>query len=205
MKEKILKAIGELRNSSKKRGFSQTFDLIVSLKEFDIKKTENKFTEDVILPYGRGEDAKIVVFSDTIKDLDCEILRSGDIERYSKNKREAKTLVKNTDFFFAEPKLMVLVGKAFGQFMGPKGKLPKIITGDIEKIVKDYKKAVRIRIKDAPVIQCAVGRENMKDEEVAENVEAVLKAIQAKLPRGIQNIKTVWLKFTMGKPVKVEV
>jgi large subunit ribosomal protein L1 len=89
--------------------------------------------------------------------------------------------------------------------MGPRGKLPKVIAGDISKIVKDYKKAVRVRIKDAPVIQCAVGKESMKDEEVAENVEAVLKAIQAKLPRGVQNIKTVWLKFTMGNPVKIEV
>jgi len=205
MKEKILKAIEEVRKNSKKRNFSQTFDLIVSLKEFDVKKPENKFTEDVILPHGKGEDAKIVVFSDTLKDIDCEVLTSADIEKYSKNKREARKLVKNTDFFFAEPKMMVLVGKVFGQYMGPRGKLPKVIAGDISKIVKDYKKAVRIRIKDAPVIQCAVGKESMKDEEIAENVEAVLKAIQAKLPRGIQNIRCIWLKLTMGKPIKVEV
>jgi large subunit ribosomal protein L1 len=205
MKEKILKAIEEVRKNSKKRNFSQTFDLIVSLKEYDVKKPENRFSEDVILPNGRGENAKIVVFSDTIKDLDCEILGSAEIEKYSKNKREAKKLVKNTDFFFAEPKIMVLVGKVFGQYMGPKGKLPKIIVGDVGKIVEDYKKAVRIRIKDSPVIQCAVGKENMKDEEIAENVEAVLKAIEAKLPRGTQNIKSIWLKLTMGKPVKVEV
>ena len=205
MKEKILKAIEKLRKNSKKRNFPQTFDLIISLKEFDIKKPENKFVEDIILPNGRGEEAKIVVFSDTLKDLDCEILTSSDLEKYSKNKREAKKLVRNTDFFFAEPKMMVLVGKVFGQYMGPKGKLPKIITGEINKIVKDYKKAVRVRIKDAPVIQCAVGKENMKDEEIAENVEAVLKAIQAKLPRGLQNIKSILLKLTMSKPVKVEV
>ena len=205
MKEKILKAIEEVRKNSKKRNFSQTFDLIVTLKEFDTKKPENKFTEDIILPNGRGEDAKIVVFSDTLKELDCEVLTSAEIERYSKNKREARKLVKNTDFFFAEPQMMVLVGKTFGQYLGPRGKLPKVISGDITKIIRDYKKAVRIRIKDAPVIQCAVGKENMKDEEIAENVEAVLKAIQARLPRGIQNIKTVWLKLTMGKPVRIEV
>jgi large subunit ribosomal protein L1 len=205
MKEKILKAIEEVRKNSKKRNFPQTFDLILSLKEFDVKKPENKFTEDIILPNGRGEDAKIVVFSDTLKDLDCEVLTSADIEKYSKNKREAKKLVKNTDFFFAEPKMMVLVGKTFGQYMGPSGKLPKVIVGDINKTIKDYKKAVRIRIKDAPVIQCAVGKENMKDEEVAENVEAVLKAVEAKLPKGVRNIKNILLKLTMGKPVRIEV
>ncbi|MEM5836167.1 MAG: 50S ribosomal protein L1 [Candidatus Aenigmatarchaeota archaeon] len=205
MKEKILKSIKELRKNSKKRNFVQSFDLIISLKDFDVRKAENKFTEDILLPHGRGEDAKIVVFSDTIKDLDCEILTSKDIEKYAKSKREIKKLVKNTDFFFAEPNLMVLVGKVFGQFMGPRGKLPKIITGDVTKLVENYKKTVRVRIKDAPVIQCMVGKENMKDEDVAENVEVVLKAILTKLPRGIQNIKNVWLKLTMSKPVKIEV
>ncbi|MEM5772873.1 MAG: 50S ribosomal protein L1 [Candidatus Aenigmatarchaeota archaeon] len=205
MKEKILKAIQELRKTSKKRNFSQSFDLIVSLKEFDVKKPENKFVEDVILPNGRGEKAKVVVFSDSFKGLDCEVLGSNDLEKYSKNKREAKKLVRDTDFFLAEPKMMVLVGKVFGQYMGPRNKLPKVISGDVAKMVEDYKNAVRIRIKDSPVIQCLVGKENMKDEEIAENVEAVLKAIQAKLPRGLQNIKSIMIKLTMSKPVKIEV
>jgi large subunit ribosomal protein L1 len=205
VREKILKAIEVLRKESKKRNFPQTFDLIISLKGLDIKKPENKFTEDIVLPRGRGKEAKIVVFSDTLKNLECEILTSADLERYTKNKREAKKLVKNTDFFLAEPQMMVLVGKTFGQYMGPKGKLPKIISGDVTRMVEDYKKTIRVRIKDSPVIQCAVGTESMKDEEIAENVEAVLKAVQTKLPRGTQNIKTVLLKLTMSKPVKIEV
>ncbi|MEM7826114.1 MAG: 50S ribosomal protein L1 [Candidatus Aenigmatarchaeota archaeon] len=205
MREKILGAIKELRESSKKRNFVQSFDLIISLKDYDVRKAENKFVEDIVLPNGRGESAKIVVFSDTIKDLDCEILTSKDIEFYSKNKREAKKLVKETDFFLADPSLMVLVGKTFGQFMGTRGKMPKVIAGDVKKMVEDYKKSVRIKVRDAPVIQCLVGKENMKDEEIAENVEAVLKAVQTKLPKGKQNIKEVLLKLTMSKPVKIEV
>jgi len=205
MKEKILKTIEELRKSPKKRNFSQTFDLIISLKEFDVKKPENRFTEDVVLPHGRGEGAGVVVFSDTLKNLDCDVLTGVDIERYSKNKREARKLVKSTDFFFADAKLMAAVGKVFGQFIGPRGKLPKVITGDIDDTIKNYKKTVRIKVKDSPVIQCLVGKENMKDEEIAENVEAVIKALEAKLPKGIHNIKSIMLKLTMSKPVKVEV
>lgn len=205
MKEKILDAIKELRISSKKRRFVQSFDLIISLKDYDIRKAENKFIEDVVLPHGRGEDAKVVVFSDTLKDLGCEILTSKDIEFYLKNRREAKKLVKETDFFLAEPALMVLVGKAFGQFMGTRGKMPKIITTDASKMVENYKRVTRIKVRDSPVIQCLVGNENMKDEEIAENIEAVLKAVQLRLPKGKQNIKEVLLKLTMSKPVKIKV
>jgi large subunit ribosomal protein L1 len=99
MKEKIVEKIKELREKSRKRNFVQSFDLIINLKELDIKKPENKITEDIVLPYGRGSEAKIVVFSDTIKDVDAEVLTSADIERIAKNKREARKLARDTDFF----------------------------------------------------------------------------------------------------------
>jgi len=205
MTEKILEAIKELREKSKKRNFLQTFDLIINLKEFDTKKPENKINEDFILPYGKGEEAKVVIFSDTIKEAKAEILRSSDLEKLAKDKRSLRKLVKNTDFFLAEPQLMPLIGKILGQFLAPKGKMPKIISGDVEKMVENYKKSVKIRIKDSPVVQCTVGKENMKDEEIAQNVQAIINFLKERLPKGSKNIKEVLLKLTMSKPVKIEV
>lgn len=204
MTEKILKAIKELREKSKKRKFPQSFDLILSLKEFDTKKAENKFTEDIFLPHGRGKEAEIVVFADTFKGLDCTVLTSEDLNNLVKNKRETKKLVTNTDFFLAESKMMPLVGKALGQFLAPRGKMPKIITGDEKDLVKNYRRAVRVKIKDSPVIQCLVGKESMKDEEIEKNIETVVKILESKLPKGKQNINKLLLKLTMGKPVKIE-
>jgi large subunit ribosomal protein L1 len=205
MTEKILEAIRELRKKSKKRNFVQSFDLIINLKEFDTKKPENKINEDFILPHGRGDDAKVVIFSDMIKEAETEIIRSSNLEKLAKDKRSLRKLVKNTDFFLAEPQLMPLIGKTLGQFLAPKGKMPKVISGDVEKMVRNYKKSVKIRIKDAPVIQCIVGNENMKDEEIAENIQAVINFLKEKLPKGSKNIKEVLLKLTMSKPVKIEV
>lgn len=204
MTEKILAAIKELREKSKKRNFPQTFDLIISFKEIDTRKPENKFIEDVILPHGRGGDAEVVVFSENIEDVDCKVLTSGDINKLAKDKREAKKLVSNTDFFLAEAKLMPLIGKSLGELLGPRGKMPKLLTGNAKSLIKNYKKIVRIRIKDSPVIQCLVGKEKMSDEEVAENVEAVIKTLEGKLPKGKHNIGKILLKLTMSKPVKIE-
>ncbi len=207
LEDAIKNAIKELRKNSKKRNFVQTFDLIVNLKDVDLKKPENKFTEDLVLPHGKGKEVKIVIFSDSIKEgeINYPILRSSDIEILSKSKREAKKFIKRTDFFLAEPKLMPLIGKMLGQFLGPRGKMPKIITEDLGKMVEDLKKSVRIRLKDSPVIQCPVGNESMKDEEIAENVVAVLEFLKNKLPKGEKNIANVLLKMTMSKPVEIKV
>ncbi len=64
---------------------------------------------------------------------------------------------------------------------------------------------MRIKVKDSPVISCLVGNEKMKDDEVAENVESILKFLETKLPKGKHNIKEVLLKMTMSQPVKIEV
>jgi large subunit ribosomal protein L1 len=205
MNEKIKSAIKELREKSGKRKFSQSFDLIISLKEFDLKKAENKFTEEVVLPHGKGRESSVVVFGDNIKEPGTDVFTTEQVNELMKNKRKAKKLVSSTDFFLAEAKLMPVVGKVLGQYVGPRGKLPKIITGDVKTMVKNYKKSVRIRVKDAPVIQTIIGKEDMKDEEISENAEAILNFLQTKLPKGKNNIGKVMMKMTMSKPMKIEV
>ncbi|MBU5536974.1 MAG: 50S ribosomal protein L1 [Candidatus Aenigmatarchaeota archaeon] len=202
MLEQIENTLNELKKSEK-RNFIQSVDLIVSLKGIDLKKPESKFSEDLVLPHGRGEDAVVVVFSDNLNDLGCNILTSSDIQRIASNKKEAKRMAKDTDFFLSEASLMPLIGRLLGQILAPRGKMPKIISDEAEKMVENYKKSVRIVVKNAPVIQCIVGKESMETRKIAENVESVLKFLETKLPKGRQNIGKVLLKLTMSKPVRV--
>lgn len=205
MNEKILTAIKDVRKSSKKRKFTQTFDLIVNLKHFDVKKPENRINEGVVLPNGKGEVTEVVVFSDKIKDVDVKVLSGKDIKEIVKDKRRMKKLVKGTDFFLAEPRLMPTIGKKLGESLGPMGKMPAVIRGDVKEMIKRYKRSVRIRVRDSPVVQCPVGDEEMEDEKVAENILTVMKFLKKRLPRGEYNVDNVLLKLTMGKPVEIEV
>ena len=204
MLEQIEKALNELK-AGEKRNFVQSVDLIISLKGVDLKKPESKFSEDIVLPHGRGKDARVVVFSDNLSNLGCDILATADIQRISSDKRGAKNLGEDTDFFLAEAPLMPLIGKSLGQVLAPRGKMPKVIMGDAKGLVENYKRSVRIAVKNSPVIQCFVGKEDTETGKIVENVETVLKFLETKLPRGRQNIGKVLLKLTMSKPVKVEV
>ncbi len=204
MDEKILNIVKGARSNSKKRKFSQSFDLIVNLKLLNPKKPENRISEIVVLPKGRGKDAKIIIFSDTIKGDDYKVYKSSELGKLVSDKRQLKKITGTADFFLADPALMVEIGKNLGKVLAPKGKMPTPIAGDPQTMINRYKKSIRLRVKESPVIQCLVGTESMKDEEVAENVEFVLKFLERKLPKGRNNIGNVMIKLSMGKPVKLE-
>jgi len=202
----ILEQIKEVKEKSKKRNFSQKYDLILNLKDLDLKRNENKIDEFFVLPKGSGKEASVTLFSDSTKKIEgCRIIKSLEIEELGKNKKEVKKLINQTDFFLAEPKLMPIVGKHLGKFLAPVGKMPKPVVGDAEKMIKDSGSAVRIIMSKQPIIHTIVGSEKMEDKNVEENIRALLNFLKTKLPRGKNNIKNVYLKLTMGHPIKLEV
>lgn len=205
MNETILNAVKTARGEGNNRKFSQTFDLIVNMKLMDTRKAENKINETFMLPKGRGKEALVVLFSDSAKDIGCKVYGASDIEKLSKDKRGFRKMSSQTDFFFAEPKLMPVIGKMLGAVLAPRGKMPTIAAGDIKGLVEKSKNSVRIRIKDAPVIQSVVGIDSMKDEDIAENIESVMEFLEKRLPKGKNNIGKIILKTTMGKIVKFTV
>ena len=201
-----LEKIKEVKEKSKKRNFNQRYDLIINLKEIDLKKPENKIDEFFPLPKGRGKEASIVFFSDSSEKIEgCRVINSSEIEELGKDKKKVKKLIKSTDFFISEPKLMPIVGKHLGKFLAPRGMMPKPIVGDIKKEVEELKKSVRITVNKQPIIHTIVGSEEMKEKDVEENIHALFSFVEKKLPKGKNNIKNAYLKLTMGHPVKLEV
>ena len=47
----------------KPRNFSQTIELIVTLRNIDLRKPENRIVREVVLPHGRGKKAKVCFIS----------------------------------------------------------------------------------------------------------------------------------------------
>ena len=194
----LTEAIEQLR-SSEKRKFSQSFDLMVNLANIDLKKPENKFSKDVMLPHGRGKDVKVAVMSDTIKDS----ITKRDIE--SMDKKTMKQLAREYEFFLAEAPLMPVVGKIMGRYLGPKGKMPKLLVPgrSPESAVNEAKKSVRVKVRDLPVVHVYVGSENMENMQIEENAIHIINEVKRSLPAKAR-IRNVYIKLTMSKPVKID-
>ena len=205
LKKDLLKALQELRKSEERK-FNQTVDLIINLQKFDVKKQNiNLF---VNVPY-KIKDKKIAGFFET-KNKDIETITPPEFKNYS-DKKSLKKLSKKFDFFIAQANLMPKVATAFGRFLGPSGKMPSpqlgILMDPDEKNIKALKEkidnSVKIKIKESS-IKLAIGKQSMKDDEIAENILSVYNAIQKVLTKGKDNIKNIEIKFTMTKPQKIQ-
>jgi large subunit ribosomal protein L1 len=205
-KEDVLQALAELRKHEKKK-FSQSADLIINLKSFDIKRENVSLF--VTLPF-RPREIKVAAFLNT-KSKVMETITKPEFDKY-KDKKAIKNLVKNYDFFIAHASLMPSIAQAFGKYLGTAGKMPSPQLGiivneneaEIKKTIEKAEKTVRVRTKE-PCIKLVVGKEEMKDEEIAENIITIYNAVLNVLPRKKDNIRNVLIKFTMSKPAKIKI
>jgi large subunit ribosomal protein L1 len=72
-----------------------------------------------------------------------------------------------------------------------------------EPLIERLKNTAKVRIKDQPVIQAIVGTQDMDDELIADNIEAVLDILDRKLEKGRKQIKSMYVKTTMGPVARV--
>jgi len=206
----INEKIKEAKQKSKARKFAQTWDLVINLRDMDLKKPENRLNLEYQMPEGLGKAIKTVVLADSLyaeakKHADLVITRA-EIPEYGKDKKKLKKLVDEYDYWVGEASLMPLIGKELGVVLGTRGKMPRPVPpkADIEGLLERAKSTVRIRLTNTPVIHVVVGTESMPDDKVSKNIEAVYTYVKEHLPKGKNNIKTVLIKLTMGHPVRLE-
>ena len=214
-KQAFIKTLKELRETGKKRNFSQSVDLIVTLRDLDMKNPENHVDIFVTLPKAHSKKVKIAALvgpelEEKCKEL-CDItLTESQFADYS-DKKKAKQFASEYDFFIAQADIMTKVAAAFGKVLGPRGKMPNPKLGSIipakgavEPLIEKLKKVVRVSAKKSPMTQVKVGNESMSDSDIADNLVAVLNQLSHSLPKEDNNIKTVMIKLTMSKPIKVQ-
>jgi large subunit ribosomal protein L1 len=211
-KKTILDAVKEAKEKSGKKKFNQTIDLILNIVEIDMKSPEGKIQEVVELPHATGKPNKVCVIAAGELALKARranadsVIERADLEGLAGKKKELRKLAEEYDIFISEAPLMPLVGRILGPVLGPRGKMPVPVapTADIASLITKHRKTIVVRMRNQPIIQCSVGTENMNEEELFDNIQAVLRVLEGKLKRGFKNIKLAYIKTSMGTPVKIK-
>ena len=198
-------AVQKALDSAKKRNFTETVELAINLKDVDLSLPKNRIADDIVLPNGRGRAVRICVIGggelvQKAKDVADVTITADELQTIADDKKQAKKLANSIDYFIAEAPMMAVVGKRLGTVLGPRGKMPKPIPpgADPTGMINGLRNTVSIRTKDRITFHAPVGTVEMTPEQIADNIEAILKRVELKLEKGRMNIASSYIKTTMG-------
>jgi len=206
----LVQSVKEAKSKAEKRKFAQSVELIINLRDIDMKKPESKIQESIELPHPVGKQSKVCVIA--TGELALKARRAGadlvveraELEALGGDKKKQKALVNEYEYFISEAPLMPTVGRVLGAVLGPKGRMPTPVppSVDIAGAIEKQRKIVQVRLRSQPVLQCRIGTEDMSDEQIAQNIEVVIRRLEGKLKRGLRNIRSIVIKTAMGPPVR---
>lgn len=198
---------------SKERKFPESVETFLTFRDVDPKKTDLNINETVYLPHPGSHRASVCFVGSgdlLLRAKNAKVdgaIEPAQLESYAGNKKEAKSLARQYDFFLADTALMPRIGRILGQYLGPRGKIPTAVppNAQIEAMITRTRGAIRVRSRGSLGVSGRVGDKKLSDPEIADNILAVIQAVQKKLPNGDKNIRTVAVKTSMGKLAKVKV
>ncbi len=204
----LAEIITKAKEGTKRRKFKQSVEIIINFKDIDVKKgfainevvqlpkTSSPATVCVIATGDMNQKAKAAKAD--------SVIGNEELSKYESNKRESRKFINKYDFFLADTQIMPTVGKALGQLLGPRGKMPTPIpfNAPIDAFLSRFRTSIKVRTRASLSISCKIGDESMEDSDLAVNAFTILNAVEKKLPNGEKNIRKIMIKTTMGKPVK---
>jgi large subunit ribosomal protein L1 len=213
-KAKVIETIKKLTAEAKKRNFTQSVDVIFSLQNLDIKKTDQQVDFFGNVPHTMGKPVKICALvgpelkEEATKVCD-KVITQSEFANYA-DKKKAKELANEFDYFLAQANIMGAIATTFGKIFGPRGKMPNpkagcIVPpkGTLQPVYDKLQKTIRVQAKTQLQVQCKVGTQETAEEKLAENIVTLHGQLANQLPNHEQNIRATYVKFTMSKPMKV--
>jgi len=212
-KQVLEKSISDLLSSSKKRNFDEAVELIITLKDINVKSKEQRLEYAVNLPHPYLDTVKSLIFvkdknlAQELKGVVDKVIMEDEISKISK--KEAKKMAEEYRVFLAEGPVMLTVGKYLGQALSPKGKMPMIAPPNVNAIKNlitssiSQQKVSNKKSKSSVAFQVKIGKRSQGVSAVSDNAVVVIKSLIEKLPNGIQNLHTIYVKSTMSKAIKV--
>ena len=210
MADSIEEAVSRALSEAPERNFRETVDLAINLRDLDLADPNNRVDESIVLPSGTGQDTRIVVFAEgetaiRAADVADEVFDSDDLEDLGDDDNAAKDLADETEFFIAEANMMQDIGRYLGTVLGPRGKMPTPLQpdDDVVETVNRMKNTVQVRSGERRTFHTRVGSEDMTADQIADNIDVILRRLFTDLEKGPQNIDSVYVKTTMGPSVEV--
>ena len=213
--DKMKAAIHEMltTNRKKERKFKETIDLQIGLKDYDINK-DKRFQGVVKLPFVVRPRLKICVIADAVHSEQCKkdnidfITTDSLSKKVDPNDKKGKQLKKwcrHYKILFVSESIVGQLPKLGGKFFSKWGKFPFVIKGSeqVKAKVDEQLASVKFQLKKVLCLAVAVGNVDMTEEQIRQNLTMTINFLISLLKKGWNNIKSLYIKTTMGHPVSL--
>jgi large subunit ribosomal protein L1 len=163
------------------------------------------------LPHGTGKTVRVAVFADGDAAKAAEAAGADIVggDELVKKIQEGWT---DFDKAIAVRSMMAKVGR-IGRILGPRGLMPNPKTGTVvapdkvAEVVRAVKGGrVDFRVEKAGIVHCPVGKSNMSQEHLRENLLALMGVILRLKPSSSKGtyVRSVSISSTMGPGVRID-
>jgi large subunit ribosomal protein L10Ae len=207
LEKAIIKILESTDN--KKRNFCESIELQIGLKNYDPKK-DKRFSGTLSLPNIPKENRKVAILGDAVHlreakagNLDGYGLE--DLKKFNKQKKVIKKFSRKYDFFLASDSIIRSIPRILGPGLNKAGKFPLLLnhTEDLFQKVATVKSNIKFELKKVLCLGTIVGNIEMNFEKLVQNVSIAINFLVSLLKKNWQNIKSLHLKSTMGKPIRI--
>ncbi|KAJ9100745.1 hypothetical protein QFC19_005484 [Naganishia cerealis] len=195
--------------AGKKRNFIETIELQIGLKNYDPQR-DKRFSGTVKLPHVPRPRMSLCILADAAhvdqaKQIELEYMTVEDLKKLNKNKKLVKKLAKKYDAFLASEALIKQIPRLLGPGLSKAGKFPTPVShsDDLQKKTIEVRSTIKFQLKKVLCLAVAVGHVSMSEDEVMQNVMLSINFLVSLLKKQWQNVKSLHLKSTMGKPQRL--
>ncbi|KAG2184880.1 hypothetical protein INT43_000793 [Umbelopsis isabellina] len=196
-------------SEEKPRNFVETVELQIGLKNYDPQR-DKRFSGTIKLPNIPRPNMSVCVLGDAFhcdqaKAAGMEFQSVEDLKKLNKNKKLIKKLAKKYDAFLASEALIKQIPRLLGPGLHKAGKFPTPISHADEITAKadELRSMVKFQLKKVLCLGCAIGNIKMTDEQLVGNIMLAINFLVSLLKKNWQNVKSLYLKTSMGKPERL--
>ena len=207
----VAEAIADLRKLAKERKFKQTVELQIGLKDYDPAK-DKRFVGSVRLPNNPRPNLKICIIADekhkdevTKDKIGIDFVDLDFLKKFNKDKKQIKGWAKKYSMLLASDTVLKKVPVVCGPILNRIGMFPQVVSHSepLALKVEDFRASVKWQLKKVTCLNAAVGSEDMTDDELRVNIMMAINFLISLLKKGWHNMKSVHIKTTMSKSVKL--
>jgi len=200
--ETITKGGEELKG--KKRNFTETIELQVTLKNYDPQR-EKRFSGTFKLPTIPRPNLKCCILGNAAHceqadRIGVDHMSVEDLKKLNKNKKLVKKLAKRYDFFVASDNLIKQIPRLLGPGLTKAGKFPTLLSSgdDMQEKINEVKSTIKFQMKKVMCLNVAIGNVELERKEVIVNAQLAANFLASLLKKQWQNIGVMYIKSTMG-------